>query len=100
MNTALLDLITLLNTVFVGSGRSIALTIGSVPIDSLYCIVPCTITARFRKGRNSIVKALCNRQRSSRCEWIVVRRGFDRKISTHYGPRPGEVLRDLNFYIA
>lgn len=55
MKATFLDFITLLNGMFVRSSRSIALTIRSVPVDSLYCIVPCAIIARFWKVREPVV---------------------------------------------
>lgn len=83
MKATFLDFITLLNGVFVGSSRSIALTIGSVAVDSLYCIVSCAIIARFWKGWEPVVCALGSRQRSSGSERVVIRRGVNREIRTH-----------------
>ncbi len=95
-----LDLITLLNGVFVGSSRSIAFAIGSVPIDSLNCIVSCAIIDSLWKGWQSVVWALCSQQRSSRSERVVIRRGLGWEIRTHQSSCPGKVLRDLDFDIA
>ena len=100
MKATFLDFITLLNGVFVGSSRSIALAIGSVPVDSLYCIVSCAIIARLWKGWESVVGALCSRQRSSSSERVVIRRGINREIRTHQGSCPWKVLRDLDLDIA
>ena len=100
MKAAFFDFIAFLNGVFVSPSRSIAFTIGSVPVDPLYGIVSCAITARFRKGRKPVVGSLCTRQRSSRSKWIVIRSGLNRKVCTHQSSCPRKVLSDLDLDIA
>ena len=100
MKAAFLDLVTLLNGVFVGSSSSIALAIGSVPVDSLYCIVSCAIVARFRKACKPAVWGLRSRQCSTRTERVVIHGDLNGKICTHHGSCPRKVLGNLNLNIA
>ena len=100
MKAAFFDFIAFLNGVFVSSSRSITLTVGSVPVDPLYGIVSCAITARFRKGWKPVVGSLSTGQRPSRSKRMVIHRSLNREVRTHQSSCPRKVLGDLDLDIA